>query len=73
MSNKNKKIKSYFTEDLSIEHLSDAEKKELEKLLEEITQEAKLVVEDYVKNPSKISGSAVQIHSDSPILKEKNK
>ena len=66
-----KKINPYFTSDLSTEHLSTEEKKELEKLIKEITEEAKRVVEDYVKNPSELSGSAVQIHVDSPHLKEK--
>ena len=50
---------------------SEKEEKELEKLLKEITDEAKKVVEDYVKNPSELSGSTVQIHTDSPLLKEK--
>ena len=72
MSNKNKKINSYFTSDLSTEHLSKNEKKELENLIKQITDEAKLVVEDYIKNPSELSGSSIQIHSDSPLLKEKN-
>ena len=52
--------------------ISKKDKKELEKLLKEITEEAKKVVEDYVKNPSQFdSGSAIQLHPDSPILKEK--
>ena len=41
---------------------------EMKKIVEEITKEAKLVVEDYVKNPSEMSGSVVQIHETSPIL-----
>ena len=35
---------------------SKSHKKELEKLISEITQEAKNVVEDYTKNPSDASG-----------------
>ena len=41
---------------------------EMKKIVEEITKEAKLVVEDYVKNPSEMSVSVVQIHETSPIL-----
>tara|TARA_B100000287_G_C20434964_1_gene703130 strand:+ start:590 stop:793 length:204 start_codon:yes stop_codon:yes gene_type:complete len=51
--------------------MDEALKKELEKLLKEITEEAKSVVEDYIKNPSELSGSALHIHPDSPFLKEK--
>ena len=47
------------------------EKKELEKLIKEITEDAKSVVEDYVKNPSNISGSAeIHIHENSSWLDE---
>ena len=48
--------------------LTKKEREELQKLINEITAEAKYVVEDYVKNPSKISGSVIQIHSDSPLV-----
>ena len=41
---------------------------EMKKIVEEISKEAKLVVEDYVKNPSEMSVSVVQIHETSPIL-----
>ena len=44
------------------------QKKELEKLQKEILDEAKKVVEDYVDNPSEISGSVVNIHQNSPFL-----
>ena len=50
--------------------MDEALKKELEKLLKEITDEAKSVVEDYIKNPPENSGSIVQIHENSPFLKE---
>ena len=41
------------------------------KIMKEITEEAKSVVDDYVKNPSKISGSAeIRIHENSPWLDE---
>ena len=43
-------------------------RKELEKLKKEILEEAKKVVEDYVDNPSDISGSVVNIHQNSPYL-----
>ena len=42
--------------------------KEIEKLKKEILQEAKKVVNDYIKNPSEISGSIVRIHQDSPFV-----
>ena len=43
-------------------------RKELEKLKKEILEEAKKVVNDYVDNPSDISGSVVNIHENSPFL-----
>ena len=47
-------------------------KEELEKLQREMTEEAKKVREDYVKNPSKESGSYIHIHQNSPYLAEKH-
>ena len=44
--------------------------KELQKLIDEINNEAEKVFEDYSKNPSEISGSAVQINQNSPFLDE---
>ena len=44
------------------------DEKELEKLKKEILDEAKKVVENYVDNPSDISGSVVNIHENSPFL-----
>ena len=52
--------------------INKEQKKEIEKLIKEITKEAKLVVKDYTENPSDISGSVVQIHETSPFLDEKN-
>ena len=46
-------------------------KEELQKLIDEINEEAKNIVEDYSKNPSEMSGSIIQIHETSPILNEK--
>ena len=43
-------------------------RKELEKLKKEIMEEAKKVVDNYVENPSDISGSVVNIHQNSPYL-----
>ena len=40
----------------------------IKKLMEEIVEEAKRVVEDYVNNPSEESGSVVEVHIDSPLL-----
>ena len=51
------------SDDLTIE-----QREELEKLQKEIIDEAKKVVEDYVDNPSDISGSVVNIHQNSPFL-----
>ena len=44
--------------------------KELEELKKEIMEEAKKVVDNYVENPSDISGSVVNIHQNSPFLDE---
>ena len=48
--------------------LTKTQKKQLEKLMEAIIRDAQLVVEDYEKNPSDLSGSIIQIHEDSPLL-----
>ena len=48
--------------------LTKEQKEELEKLQKEIIDEAKKVVEDYVDNPSEISGSTINIHHNSPFL-----
>jgi len=48
--------------------LTKEQKKELEKLQKEILDEAKKVVDDYVDNPSDISGSTINIHQNSPFL-----
>ena len=48
--------------------LTKEQREELEKLQKEIIDEAKKVVEDYVDNPSEISGSVVNIHQNSPFL-----
>ena len=50
--------------------LTKEQREELEKLQKEIIDEAKKVVEDYVDNPSDISGSVVNIHQNSPFLDE---
>ena len=52
--------------------LNKKQQEEIKKIIQEITEEAKSVVEDYTKNPSEISGSIVQIHESSPFLDEKN-
>ena len=48
--------------------LTKEQREELEKLQKEIVDEAKKVVENYVDNPSDISGSVVNIHQNSPFL-----
>ena len=50
--------------------MTEEEKKQLQEIIEEINKEAKNVVEDYVSNPSEMSGSAFQIHETSPYLDE---
>ena len=51
--------------------LTKEEQEELEKLQKEIVDEAKKVVDNYVDNPSDISGSVVNIHQNSPFLDSK--
>ena len=58
--------------DLNTDHLTPEQKEELEKLIKEITEEAKSVIEDYIKNPSELSGSTVHFHTNSPLLEENN-
>ena len=48
--------------------LTKEQKEELEKLQKEILDEAKKVVDNYVENPSDISGSVINIHQNSPFL-----
>ena len=48
--------------------LTKEQREELEKLQKEILDEAKKVVENYVDNPSDISGSVGNIHQKSPYL-----
>ena len=62
--------------DMEMDDFHDEEefnRKELEKLKKEILDEAKKVVNDYVDNPSDISGSVVNIHQNSPFLDEDDK
>ena len=57
--------------DMEMDDFHDEEefnRKELEKLKKEIMEEAKKVVDNYVENPSDISGSTVNIHQNSPFL-----
>ena len=42
--------------------------KVLKTLVSEIEELAKIVVEDYEKNPSEMSGSVTQVHENSPYL-----
>ena len=48
--------------------MTEEEKEALEKLQKEILKQAKKVVDDYVDNPSEISGSTINIHQNSPFL-----
>ena len=57
--------------DMEMDDFYDEEefhRKELERLKKEIIDESKKVVENYVDNPSDISGSVVNIHQNSPFL-----
>ena len=53
--------------------LTKKEQQELEKLIKEITEDAKDVMEDYKENPSEMSGSSVHIHENSPFMNENYK
>ena len=70
MSKEKNKVKNV---KLSLKDLemSPEEMLTLEEMLDDITQEAKNVVEDYVKNPSeeRDENNITQVHSDSNILK----
>ena len=50
------------------DEMTKEQQEELEKLQNEIIDEAKKVVEEYADNPSDISGSVVNIHQNSPFL-----
>ena len=52
--------------------LTKKQEEELQKLTDDIIQDAKKVRLDYKENPSEISGSITQIHENSPFLKEKH-
>ena len=52
--------------------MTKKDKQELKRLQDEITKEAKKVVEDYIKNPSEMSGSVTQVNINSPLLNKKN-
>ena len=45
--------------------------KELKKLMEEMTEEAKKMRKVYIENPSEMSGSRIHIHENSPFLATK--
>ena len=46
------------------------EKQELQHLIDEISDIAKSVINDYANIPSEISGSEVRVYEDSPYLDE---
>ena len=47
---------------------TQTEQKELDELMKEITNLSKEMIEDYTKNPSKMSGSITQVHESSPYV-----
>ena len=53
---------------MSKQKLTKKQKEELQSLIDDITEEAKIVKEDYEKNESDMSGSVVHIHENSPFL-----
>ena len=53
-----------------MDEMNKKQKEEMKKLIDEITDEAKNLVEDYSKNPSDMSGSYVSVHETSPYLKD---
>ena len=57
---------------MSKDKLTKKQQKELQKLTDELINEASLVFEDYEENlSSETSGSVIEIHEDSPYLVEK--
>ena len=52
-------------------NLTKKQKKELEELMKQMSEEAKKVREDYKKNSTELSGSVTHLHMNSTILKEK--
>ena len=55
-----------------MKELTKEQQKELKKLADDMAKEAKSVRLDYKNEPSDMSGSVVQIHENSPFLKEKH-
>ena len=52
------------------EELNKKHREELQKLVDELINDAKSVVDDYKKTPSEISGSVIAIHENSPFMEE---
>jgi len=52
------------------ELLTKSQQKELQGLIDEIMGISQEVVDDYEINPSEMSGSITQVHSESPVLDE---
>ena len=59
---------SNYKNEMNDKFLTKSQQEELKKLISEITDEAKNVVDDYNKNPSEMSGSITQVHENSPYL-----
>ena len=55
-----------------MKELTKEQQKELKKLADEMAKEAEGVRKSYKNEPSDMSGSVVQIHENSPFLKEKH-
>ena len=55
------------------DELTKEQSKILQKLIDELNEIASDVFNDYIDNPSELSGSITQVHTNSPILdKEKD-
>ena len=51
--------------------LADKQRQEIQQLIDEISETANAVVDDYKKIPSEVSGSEFRVYEDSPYLDER--
>ena len=51
--------------------LTDIQRQEIQQLIDEISETANAVVDDYKKIPSEVSGSEFRVYEDSPYLDER--
>ena len=48
--------------------LTKEQQEELQKIVDDISNDAKQVVQDYTHTPSKMSGTITSVHENSPLL-----